>query len=176
MAQLTFWSEERPANPSALRGSAKGFMTPEAASCLRFLKSLNATDLDGLSGKTSPASCHPTEEGILVPSSGRWGSWGMGGPTASSTLNGSEWPRDAAVCSLSDVLETSDVPPRYFLSQKACAGIIRRAERRGKELPTMLRRALEQVAGDLNEREKPEDKTQLSPFIPPKIRSAAKTA
>ena len=85
----------------------------------------------------------------------------MGGPTASSTLNGSEWPRDAAVCSLSDVLETSDVPPRYFLSQKACAGIIRRAERRGKELPTMLRRALEQVAVDLNKREKPEDKTQL---------------
>jgi hypothetical protein len=67
------------------------------------------------------------------------------------------------VCSLSAVLETSDVPHKYFLSQKACAGIIRRAERRGKELPTMLRRALEQVAGDLNEREKPEAKTQLSP-------------
>ena len=145
--QSTFLWEERPANPSRSRVFAKVCTTPEADSCLRFLKSLNVTNLDGLSGKTSPASCHPTEEGILVPSSGRWGHWGMGGPTASSTHNGSEWPRDAAVCSLSDVLETSDVQPKYFLSQKACAGIIRRAERRGKELPTMLRRALEQVAG-----------------------------
>jgi hypothetical protein len=44
---------------------------------------------------------------------------------------------------LSDVLEeTSRVPQRFFLSQKACAGILRRAERRGKALPPMLLAAL----------------------------------
>jgi hypothetical protein len=70
----------------------------------------------------------------------------MGGPTESWTLSSSEWPSDAAVCSLSDTLETGDVPQRFFLSAKACAGILRRAEKRGKELPAALREALERVA------------------------------
>jgi hypothetical protein len=46
----------------------------------------------------------------------------MGSPTEFLTLNTSEWPSDAAVCSLSDILETGDVPQRYFLSAKACQG------------------------------------------------------
>jgi hypothetical protein len=77
----------------------------------------------------------------------------MGGPTGSWTLNGAEHTgthapsrSDGGVCSLSDVLETGELPPRFSLSAKACAGILRRAQRRGKELPTMLRQALEQVA------------------------------
>jgi DNA (cytosine-5)-methyltransferase 1 len=44
--------------------------------------------------------------------------------------------------SLSDVLETGEVPQRYFLSAKACQGILRRAEKRGKALPEALRDAL----------------------------------
>jgi hypothetical protein len=71
----------------------------------------------------------------------------MDGLTGCWTLNGSEWPSAAAVCSLSDVLETGPLPQRFYLSQKACAGILRRAEKRGKELPQMLREALEAVAG-----------------------------
>jgi len=70
----------------------------------------------------------------------------MGGPTESLTLNGSEWPKGAVVCSLSDVLETAAVPQRFFLSAKACAGILRRAERRGKKLPAMLEDALRMVS------------------------------
>lgn len=35
--------------------------------------------------------------------------------------------------------------PKYYLSAKACAGILRRAERRGKKLPEMLHQALEQM-------------------------------
>ena len=46
---------------------------------------------------------------------------------------------------LLEVLE-SNVSDRYCLSQKACAGILRRAEKRGKELPVALRTALESVA------------------------------
>ena len=53
------------------------------------------------------------------------------------------WPNDASVCSLSSTLETGDVPPRFFLSAKACRGIISRADRRGKPLPKRLRDALE---------------------------------
>ena len=73
----------------------------------------------------------------------------MGGPTESWTRSGSEWPSDAVVCSLSHVLEAmQDVPQRFYLSQKACAGILRRAEKRGKDLPELLSQALRQVAGN----------------------------
>lgn len=60
--------------------------------------------------------------------------------------NISAWPNDASVSSLSQVLETGSIPQRFFLSTTACAGILRRAEKRGKELPTPLRIALTEVA------------------------------
>ena len=51
--------------------------------------------------------------------------------------------RDDGVCGLSDVLEaTSERHLKYFLSRKACAGIVRRAASRGKELPRLLADAL----------------------------------
>jgi len=61
----------------------------------------------------------------------------------SSIPNISMCPRDGGVSSsLVDVLETSGSLAKYFLSPKACAGILRRAEKRGKELPPMLKTAL----------------------------------
>ena len=78
----------------------------------------------------------------------------MGGPTGFLTLNMSEHAADptqcrsdAAVCSLSDILETGDQLLRYSLSPKACVGILRRAGNRGKDLPPLLQHALEAVAG-----------------------------
>jgi hypothetical protein len=70
----------------------------------------------------------------------------MGSPTEFLTLSISEWPSDAAVCSLSDILETGDLPPRFFLSATACRGILRRAETRGRQLPPLLREALAHAA------------------------------
>jgi hypothetical protein len=64
---------------------------------------------------------------------------------ASWMPNISGCPNGAVVCSLSQVLETGEIPQRYFLSARACAGILRRAEKRGKELPPALRTAL--IAG-----------------------------
>ena len=58
----------------------------------------------------------------------------------------SEWPRDAAVSSLSQILEAGPIPPRFFLSSKACKGILRRADKRGKTLPPQLALALKAVA------------------------------
>jgi hypothetical protein len=52
---------------------------------------------------------------------------------------------DATVCSLSDILEIGAVPQRFYLTAKACAGILRRAEKRGKTLPPQLAHALQQV-------------------------------
>lgn len=60
--------------------------------------------------------------------------------------NISEWPNAAVVCSLSQVLERTSISPKYYLSSKACEGILRRAEKRGKKLPPMLEAALKRVA------------------------------
>lgn len=57
------------------------------------------------------------------------------------TLNFGESPRDAEESSLSQILEAT-VPERYYLSPKACGGIIRRAGNRGKKLPPILEAAL----------------------------------
>ncbi len=58
------------------------------------------------------------------------------------TPNISAWPNDAAACSLSQVLVRGSIPEKYNLSSTACAGILRRAARRGKVLPPLLERAL----------------------------------
>jgi len=66
----------------------------------------------------------------------------------SKTPNTTAWPNDASVCSLSQVLETGSIPRRYFLSGKACAGILRRAAKRGKTLPPLLESALRSVVAN----------------------------
>ena len=146
MEQLTFLSEEPPASRSASLASEADWMTTVATWPLSFLGLLTESGPDGWFGRTSPASCQATADGTLVPYSGAWANSGMGGPTECLTLSTSEWPSAAVVCSLSDTLETGVVPQRFFLSAKACAGILRRAEKRGKDLPELLSQALRQVA------------------------------
>ena len=64
---------------------------------------------------------------------------------ACMTPNISERHSGAGVSFLSQILE-ANAAEKYFLSPKACQGILRRAERRGKDLPPMLKAALEQQA------------------------------
>ena len=52
------------------------------------------------------------------------------------------YPSEELDSRLSQILEVS-ADQRYSLSDKACAGILRRAEKRGKELPELLKKALE---------------------------------
>ena len=98
--------------------------------------------LSGLSGEEPPSFRHGengrTRVWLLDPRAQSRG--------GSSTPNFSDWPNAAVVCSLSQVLERGSIPQRYFLSSKACAGILRRAEKRGKTLPPMLHQALASVA------------------------------
>ena len=58
------------------------------------------------------------------------------------TLNTGESPNEDVESHLSQILE-GNPHPKYCLSQKACQGILNRAERRGKDIPEMLRTALE---------------------------------
>ena len=62
------------------------------------------------------------------------------------TLNTSECPKDAVESSLSAILQ-EDVPSKYYLTRKACLGILRRAEEREKDLPPQLELALRAQAG-----------------------------
>lgn len=51
------------------------------------------------------------------------------------------FPNVACASRLSSILQVG-VPERYYLSRKACEGILRRASRRGKRLPSLLEDAL----------------------------------
>ena len=125
--------------------------------------------LDLLSGKTFQEPLVATKDATSKPSSKRFVKSGGGAtllylslrkddgcllgaswetvtalPGVSSTLNITECPSDARESTLSQIL-ILNAPEKYNLSVKACAGILRRAQKRGKELPPMLREALLEV-------------------------------
>lgn len=166
MEELTLFPEDPPAKTFPWLDAVKDWME-QGADC----SGTNAASLIralplGFCGRTSLELCHPTTEPTLLPccgasqahipgcpmedgttpelSSGRNG--GLSGGCL--TLNGLEWPNDAAVCSLSAVLEPI-VAPKYFLSPRACQGILNRSVRRGKKLPEHLEEALQVVAQEL---------------------------
>ena len=86
----------------------------------------------------------------LGRSSLRWSNSGTAWDTGYSTLATSECRSADGACSssetrLADVLEPS-APPRFYLSARAAAGILRRASKRGRELPSGLASALRRLA------------------------------
>lgn len=124
-------------------------------------------DLDMPCGRTSPEHSLPTKGRTSASSSKNFAksktkapmfldlrtgsgnlagvSWGTGIPWlgAFSTLNFGECPNVVEESGLWQILE-ANVPQKYFLSETACLGVLRRAERRGKKLPEILEKALKQ--------------------------------
>ena len=129
---------------------------------------------DSLFGRTSPAHSAATEDATSSPSCKRsrlfanppfqylnlreaenpmdllgcapgalWETVGasLGG---SWTRNTSEYPNVVKESTLSQIL-VANAPKKYYLSGTACAGVLRRAEKRGKEIPKMLKDALMEV-------------------------------
>ena len=72
------------------------------------------------------------------------------------TLNTSECPKDVVESSLWQIL-LDTVPSRYWLSQKACRGMLRRADCRGKLLPDLLEIALSMQGGLIPPRPIPDE-------------------
>ena len=70
--------------------------------------------------------------------------------TAFLTLGTGASPNEGQESFLSQILQ-ADVPQRFYLSRKACLGILRRASARGKALPEILKKALEQQAERMRE-------------------------
>lgn len=146
--QLSMFSqEEHPASLSPRPEIAGDWLTLVATSPSPSLPSLIGIVPVGFFGKMCPEFCHRTEDKRLLPSSGRWGNAGMGGPTGCLTLSMPESLSGAAASSLSDILDRGPVPQRYFLTARACAGILRRVEARKRKLPPQLHHALAAVAG-----------------------------
>lgn len=151
MEQLTLFAEEAPAKPSASQASGRLWTIHAASSCSNISELAMRLIQNGSCGKTSPAYYPQMEAALSAHCSQAWPNSGlMGGRHGECwTLNSSEWHSDADVSSLSSTLETGDVPRRYYLSARACAGIIRRAGKRGKPLPEDLQEALERQLGAL---------------------------
>lgn len=119
-----------------------------------------------LFGRTYPELFQVTAERILEPclkksqtpifqclqvANGQPQEWLEGGrltPLGESlTLNIGEYPSVENASTLSEILE-DNVPEKYYLSPKACLGILRRAKNKGRKLPDNLRIALEQKVAE----------------------------
>lgn len=91
----------------------------------------------------------PDAPDVPMPDSGKWPYSGLlldevGGyqlPGGCTMLNTGVYPSVVRESRLSQILEDL-VPEKYYLSKKACLGILTRAARRGKELPPELKAAL----------------------------------
>ena len=164
---------DAPAKATASRVCEKDSKTHEAISPSSLSAWLIAHGCVGSFLRTCRASLVRESAAAILPSSYRSSSGGKspypsadGAPPASSptlpapsgwhgeclTLSIPEWPRfpvpspsEDVVSSLSDILETGAVPPKYSLTETCAAGILHRAERRGRPLPEILRLALEAV-------------------------------
>lgn len=87
------------------------------------------------------------EANVPLPPKGKWqsadASWATLTPSLGgcSMLNTGECPKEESESTLSQILEAAP-HQKYYLSEKACLGILRRAEKRGKELSEILKQAL----------------------------------
>ena len=74
--------------------------------------------------------------------------WVMGGPLLGEYMMHSfgECPKEEKESHLSQILQGGQLQ-KYYLSEKACQGILRRAKTRGKQLPEILYKTLMKQAG-----------------------------
>jgi hypothetical protein len=154
MALLTFSqgaSRERartspsPAADVASPGNAPDCSSSSHGSPMSLFDPVGSSSL-----RTFPDYFPPTTDAISLSYSRRWPSSGFTtSPGVCWTADTSESPNVGGVSSsLPDVL-VAGCAARFSLSPRAAAGILRRAEKRGRELPVHLRMALRALARSL---------------------------
>ena len=148
LEQLTLFAEDFRAKTCPLRDAALEWqMEPGPASFTRLSASWKNAGPNGSSSKTSRAYSRAAAGRISDASSPRWMTSGMAWRGEFWTADGSECPNGGVESSLSGILEPySPRLSRYILSAKAAKGILRRARKRGKQLPRRLEEALEALA------------------------------
>ena len=114
--------------PEPSRPTEETTSEPFLKNLLKFAGGIQSLDLTTANGNLP-------ERLWATVSPSRGGSW---------TRNTGECPSAARESTLWQILQ-ADAPEKYYLSARACEGILRRAERRGKALPPMLREALEEA-------------------------------
>lgn len=100
-----------------------------------------------LSSKTCQVFFLPTEEEISEPLFKRWPASGMLSDGVLLTVDTSASPSHVTESTLLDVIEMQQDHPRYYLSQNAAVGILRRADRMERPLYPPLRKSLEILSG-----------------------------
>lgn len=156
---------------------------------------LTWSDLAGWYGKMFPEPSAPTEAKISAPSSKkRHGSairtplfldlrgsglrlepsWETDGASLGEYMTHSfgESPSVVRESRLSQILE-EQAHPKYSLSARACQGILNRAERRGKELPEELKKALTEQAGSREDKEPTQGASDTEMSNPPHLGGVA---
>ena len=96
----------------------------------------------GSSSRNAPMClCLKTESGAKQDAC--MTNWADGALLGEYTMHSfGEYPREENASRLSQILEEC-APQKYYLSARACQGILNRAKRRGKNLPSELKAALE---------------------------------
>lgn len=159
------------AKTSASRGSAEDSQATDQDSSSSSPESLSLFDPSGFSSRTYPGCSPRTAVGTSESCLERWPTSGMAWDGGFSTAVSSECRSAAGECSssetsLADVLEPS-VPQRFYLSARAAKGILRRAEKRGRELPPALAKALQALASRHPDNDKRTTKTSSAPRTAP---------
>ena len=106
LAKMSLWREW---------GLGLGLKGSSLDSFTSFLDWLNTVAPELFSSKTFRVSSLPTKDEISQWSSGLWPSSGIAWDGVYLTAKTSESPSPANECSLWDVLEKGEVPPKYFL-------------------------------------------------------------
>lgn len=148
--KLMFGPQDFPARTSHLLewGQDLGFEGTSLDSFTTLCASFEAVVQEPLSSKTSTAFSLATEDVTSPSYSRRWTNSGMAWDGVCLTAKTSESPSNAAVSTLLPCIETQEVPEKYFLSQNAATGILRRVDRMKRNLPPSFRQSLEILSKD----------------------------
>jgi hypothetical protein len=154
---LMFGSEDSRAKMSQWHewGREMGLEGNALDSFLSLLTSLENDYPELLLSKTSRACSLPMGGEISKSLFERWPASGMAWDGGCLTVDTSESPNHANESILLDVIQTGEVPQRYFLSQNAAVGMLRRANRMGRALFPPLRQALEILSQAQSSKELP---------------------
>lgn len=148
--KLTSGQQGSPAKTSRLQEWAhdQGFEGASQDSFTNLCGLFEDAIQEPLSSKTCTVYSLAMEDETSPSFSRRWMSSGMTSHGVCLTAKTSESPSNAVGSTLLPCIEAGEVSEKYFLSQNAATGILRRVDRMGRNLPPSFRQSLEILSKD----------------------------
>ena len=145
---LRFGPQDFLAKISRLRewGRALGFGGNSLGYFTTLCATLERAAQEPLSSKTCTGFSLATEAVTSRSYSRRWTNSGMVWRGVCLTAKTSESPSSVVESTLLPCIETQKVPEKYYLSQNAATGILRRVDTMKRNLPLSFRQSLETLA------------------------------